>query len=135
SIGCLLNYLTKIAIVTFFDLKGGLLGKFKAVEDESAVFTTMSTDVDEQILLTGDSLGKVSLWDIDGFWSGKESLKEPFEITNGWKVSLCPPPLLGSWKAHLTEVVSVTFDSKREHIVTAGFLGALVVHIPHAWRL
>uniref|UniRef100_A0A3Q3GET7 WD repeat-containing protein on Y chromosome n=1 Tax=Labrus bergylta TaxID=56723 RepID=A0A3Q3GET7_9LABR len=93
---------------------------FKAVEDESAVLTTMSTDVDEQILLTGDSLGNVSLWDIDGFWSGKDSLKEPFEITNEWKVSLCPPPLLGSWKAHLTEVVSVMFDSKREHIVTAG---------------
>ncbi|XP_020490284.3 WD repeat-containing protein on Y chromosome [Labrus bergylta] len=101
-------------------VKGGLLGKFKAVEDESAVLTTMSTDVDEQILLTGDSLGNVSLWDIDGFWSGKDSLKEPFEITNEWKVSLCPPPLLGSWKAHLTEVVSVMFDSKREHIVTAG---------------
>uniref|UniRef100_A0A3B4U691 WD repeat-containing protein on Y chromosome n=1 Tax=Seriola dumerili TaxID=41447 RepID=A0A3B4U691_SERDU len=44
--------------------KGGLLGKFRAVKDEGAVVTTMSTDVSEQILLTGDSTGRIYLWDI-----------------------------------------------------------------------
>uniref|UniRef100_A0A3B4U682 WD repeat-containing protein on Y chromosome n=1 Tax=Seriola dumerili TaxID=41447 RepID=A0A3B4U682_SERDU len=65
--------------------KGGLLGKFRAVKDEGAVVTTMSTD----------------------------NIK-------GWLVSLCPPPLLGSWKAHLTGVVSVVCDPTCSHIITAG---------------
>ncbi|XP_023267500.1 EF-hand calcium-binding domain-containing protein 8 [Seriola lalandi dorsalis] len=100
--------------------KGGLLGKFRAVKDEGAVVTTMSTDVSEQILLTGDSTGRIYLWDIQGFGFKKQTDKGPFENIKGWLVSVCPPPLLGSWKAHLTGVVSVVCDPTCNHIITAG---------------
>ncbi|XP_041649164.1 WD repeat-containing protein on Y chromosome-like [Cheilinus undulatus] len=102
------------------NIKGGLVGKFRATEDESATVTTMTLDSEERILLTGDSKGMIYQWDIDGFWSTGKSLKGPFEETYGRRVSLCPPPLLQSWKAHLTEVVSVMSDEKFEHIITAG---------------
>ncbi|XP_073351038.1 cilia- and flagella-associated protein 337-like [Pagrus major] len=52
---------------------GGLLGKFRAVKDDAAVITTMSTDVNEQILLTGDSTGRICLWDIQRFGFKRQS--------------------------------------------------------------
>uniref|UniRef100_A0A3B4U654 WD repeat-containing protein on Y chromosome n=1 Tax=Seriola dumerili TaxID=41447 RepID=A0A3B4U654_SERDU len=64
--------------------KGGLLGKFRAVKDEGAVVTTMSTDVSEQILLTGDSTGRIYLWDIQGFGFKKQTDEGPFENIKGW---------------------------------------------------
>lgn len=48
-------------------VKGGLLAKFRAVQDEDAVITTMTTDVNEKILLVGDSMGMVYMWDIQQF--------------------------------------------------------------------
>ncbi|XP_039987252.1 WD repeat-containing protein on Y chromosome-like [Xiphias gladius] len=100
--------------------KGGLLGKFRAVNVEGAVIATMSTDVDEQILLTGDSTGRIYLWDIQRFGFRKWADKGPFEDINGWRVSICPPPLLGSWQSHLTRVVSVICDTACKNIITAG---------------
>lgn len=75
----------------------GLLAKFKAVNDEGAVITTMSTDVNDQILLTGDNSGRVYLWDIQGFGFKKQADTGPSEVINGWHVSLHSPPLLGFW--------------------------------------
>ncbi|XP_038572204.1 WD repeat-containing protein on Y chromosome-like [Micropterus salmoides] len=102
------------------NVKGGLLGKFRAVNYEGAVITAMSTDVNEQILLTGDSTGKIYLWDIQEFGLKKQADKGPFEDIHGWRVSLCPPPLLGSWRTHFTGVVSVKCDPACENIITAG---------------
>uniref|UniRef100_A0A8P4K5W0 WD repeat-containing protein on Y chromosome n=1 Tax=Dicentrarchus labrax TaxID=13489 RepID=A0A8P4K5W0_DICLA len=92
---------------------GGLLGKFKAVNDEGAVITTMSTDVNEHILLAGDSTGRIYHWDIQGFGFKRREDK-------GRCVSLCPPPLLGTWHSHLTAVVSVKCDPDCKNIITAG---------------
>ncbi|XP_071326536.1 WD repeat-containing protein on Y chromosome-like [Trachinotus anak] len=100
--------------------KGGLIGKFRAVNDEGAVITTMSTDVSEQILLTGDNTGRIYLWDIQRFGIKTQADKGPFENTNGRQVSLCPPPLLGSWQAHSKGVVSVISDPTCKNIITAG---------------
>ncbi|XP_040901511.1 WD repeat-containing protein on Y chromosome-like [Toxotes jaculatrix] len=100
--------------------KGGLLAKFRAVSDEGAVINTMATDANEKILLTGDSTGRICLWDIQKFGFKKQSDEGPFENINGWRVSLCPPPLLDSWQAHPTAVVSVTCDPACKNIVTAG---------------
>ncbi|XP_044022799.1 WD repeat-containing protein on Y chromosome-like [Siniperca chuatsi] len=100
--------------------KGGLLGKFRAVNAEGAGITTMSTDVNEQILLTGDSTGKICLWDIQGFGFKQQTDKGPFEDIKGWHVSLCPPPLLRSWRSHLTAVVSVQCDPACKNVITAG---------------
>ena len=52
--------------------KGGLLGKFRAVCETSAVVTTMSTDGNDKILLIGDSTGKIYLWDIQRVWTSKK---------------------------------------------------------------
>uniref|UniRef100_A0A8C9XMF4 WD repeat-containing protein on Y chromosome n=1 Tax=Sander lucioperca TaxID=283035 RepID=A0A8C9XMF4_SANLU len=100
--------------------KGGLIGKFRAVNDEGAVITTMSTDPNEQILLTGDNTGKIYQWDIQAFGFKKQANKGPFEDINGWRVSLCPPPLLRSWQSHDTGVVSVQCNPTCEKIITAG---------------
>ncbi|XP_068437342.1 WD repeat-containing protein on Y chromosome-like [Clinocottus analis] len=101
------------------NLKGGLLAKFKAVDEEGAVITTMSTDVREEILITGDSTGKICQWDIGRFGFGKQA-KGPFEVTNGWHVSLAQPPQLGLGQCHLSEVVSVEFDHSGQKVISAG---------------
>ncbi|XP_054477216.1 WD repeat-containing protein on Y chromosome-like [Anoplopoma fimbria] len=102
------------------NIKGGLLGKFRAVDEEGAFITTMSTDVKEHMLLTGDSTGKICQWDIQQFGFMKQANKGPFEVTNGWRVSLAQLPLLGSWQCHRTEVVSVQCDPSCKKIITAG---------------
>ncbi|XP_034416764.1 WD repeat-containing protein on Y chromosome-like [Cyclopterus lumpus] len=103
------------------NLKGGLLEKFRAVNEEGAVITTMSTDVNEDTLLTGDSTGKICQWDIRKFGFKKPPNDGPFEVINGWwHVSLAQPPLLGSGQCHLSEVVSVQFDRIGKEIITAG---------------
>ncbi|XP_070707125.1 WD repeat-containing protein on Y chromosome-like [Pempheris klunzingeri] len=104
-------------------IRGGLLGKFRAVEDEDAVITAMSTDVNEQILLTGDSTGKIYVWDIQEYGFKDQTEKGPFEEISRRRVSACPPPLLGSWQSHPTMVVSVQYvpsSSSIPSIVTAG---------------
>lgn len=62
------------------------------MNDEDAVITTMLTGD----WLTGDSTGKIYLWDVLGFRFKKTADKGPFEDMKGWRVSLYPPPLLGS---------------------------------------
>ncbi|XP_059184311.1 WD repeat-containing protein on Y chromosome-like [Centropristis striata] len=100
--------------------KGGLLAKFRAVQDKEAVITTWSTDPSEQTLLTGDSTGRICLWDIQGFGVKAKVNKDPFEDINGWPVSLCPPPLLGSWQAYLGSVAGIQCDPTCENIITVG---------------
>ncbi|XP_059569036.1 EF-hand calcium-binding domain-containing protein 8 [Alligator mississippiensis] len=52
--------------------KGGLLGKFRpALRDESAVVNAMATDSNDWILLTGDSLGYIKIWDIEHYCKPK----------------------------------------------------------------
>ncbi|KAG8011669.1 WD repeat-containing protein on Y chromosome [Nibea albiflora] len=100
--------------------KGHLLAKFKAVNDEGAVITTMSTDEYEKTLLTGDSTGQVCLWNIQCFEYKTQTSKEPHEDAKKFHVSLHPPPLLHSWQAHLTRLVSVKCDTACTRIITAG---------------
>uniref|UniRef100_A0A7N6BF24 WD repeat-containing protein on Y chromosome n=1 Tax=Anabas testudineus TaxID=64144 RepID=A0A7N6BF24_ANATE len=90
--------------------KGGVLGKFRAVKEEDAFVTTMSTDASEQILLTGDSKGMIYLWDIEEFGFKNQADTAPFEEIQGWHVPL----------SHLTGVVSVKCDPTCENILTAG---------------
>ncbi|XP_034534493.1 WD repeat-containing protein on Y chromosome-like isoform X1 [Notolabrus celidotus] len=102
-------------------IKGGLIGKFRAVKDDGAVITAMTVDVEEHSLLAGDSKGRAYVWDIQNFWDGKQSFKDPFEDIKGWRVSVCPPPLLASWQAHHKRVVDIGFESTCGNIFTAGY--------------
>ncbi|XP_075873364.1 cilia- and flagella-associated protein 337-like [Nelusetta ayraudi] len=99
---------------------GGLLGKYKAVEDDNAVITAMTIDVKEKTLLSGDSHGMIYLWDIQNFGFKRKDDKGPFEDTSGWRVSLSPPPLLKSWKCHVKGLVGIQYDPACNAIVTAG---------------
>lgn len=99
---------------------GGLLGKYKAVEDDNAVVTTMTTDVSEKTLLSGDSHGMIYLWDIQHFGFRRKDDAGPFEDRSGWRVSLSPPPLLNSWKCHVKGLVGIQYDPACNAVVTAG---------------
>lgn len=99
---------------------GGLLGKYKAVEDDNAVITTMTTDVTENILLSGDSHGMIYLWDIRNFGVKTKNDHGPFEDMSGWRVSLSPPPLLKSWKSHVKGLVGIQYDPSCNAVITAG---------------
>ncbi|KAG5281841.1 hypothetical protein AALO_G00049380 [Alosa alosa] len=65
--------------------QGGLLGKFKAVHGDSTSISSMSTDLHNQMLLTGDSQGYIMLWNIGKYCycmqGGQESLcQQPGDI-------------------------------------------------------
>ncbi|XP_062316476.1 WD repeat-containing protein on Y chromosome-like [Osmerus eperlanus] len=47
--------------------QGGLLGKFRAVHSNGLSINSMSTDQRNQMLLTGDSCGYITLWDIEDY--------------------------------------------------------------------
>ncbi|XP_061115359.1 WD repeat-containing protein on Y chromosome-like [Conger conger] len=61
--------------------QGGLLGRFRPTQGEDTTITAMSTDPSDQILLTGDSHGFITLWDIKDYCccmaGGMEVTKEP----------------------------------------------------------
>ncbi|KAK2856618.1 hypothetical protein Q5P01_005353 [Channa striata] len=100
--------------------KGGIIAKFRAVPEKGSTITTMSTDASESLLLTGDNTGRICLWNIKEFGFKKQEDTGPFVDIDGWHVSLCPPPLLHSWRAHQSWVVSVTCDPTCKNIITAG---------------
>uniref|UniRef100_A0A3P9KDP2 Uncharacterized protein n=1 Tax=Oryzias latipes TaxID=8090 RepID=A0A3P9KDP2_ORYLA len=52
---------------------GGVIAKFRAVTKDSAKITCMTTSKTEKILLTGDSTGRLCLWDIQGFTDRTQS--------------------------------------------------------------
>ncbi len=106
---------------------GGLLGMFRAVNDEGTIITAMSTDVDEHILLTGDSTGRISLWGIKEYGFEVNVKDGPFEVMNGRPVSLSPPPLLRSWQSHHKHVLSIKWDPVCKTIITAGLDGNVEV--------
>lgn len=99
---------------------GGLLAKFRAVEEEDAVITTLCMDVSEETLLTGDSTGMVCLWDVREFGFKRKKGHGPSETINGWRVSLSPPPLLMSWMCQEKGVVSVMCEPESMDVITAG---------------
>lgn len=99
---------------------GGLLGKFRAVEEEDAVITTLCLDSGEQTLLTGDSAGMVYLWDIREFGFKRKKVKGASENFGGWRVPLTPPPLLMSWRCQQKGVVSVLCEPTSMDVLTAG---------------
>ncbi|XP_028654707.1 WD repeat-containing protein on Y chromosome-like [Erpetoichthys calabaricus] len=55
---------------------GGLLGKFQAVSSKETFISTMVTDKNDQILLTGDTNGYLRIWDIENFCHGSKDTDE-----------------------------------------------------------
>ncbi|CAL8242581.1 unnamed protein product [Merluccius merluccius] len=80
--------------------QGGLLGRFEAVHSEGASISSMSTDDQDQTLLTGDSTGSIA-------------------VKADWTVAVAPPPLRSTWRAHVGRVVSATYLKRFQLILTA----------------
>ncbi|XP_069035623.1 cilia- and flagella-associated protein 337 isoform X2 [Lepisosteus oculatus] len=47
--------------------QGGMLGKFKATHGSDTAVCSMSTDLEDQMLLTGDTKGYIMIWDIENY--------------------------------------------------------------------
>uniref|UniRef100_A0A7M4EKC8 WD repeat-containing protein on Y chromosome n=1 Tax=Crocodylus porosus TaxID=8502 RepID=A0A7M4EKC8_CROPO len=128
--------------------KGGLLGKFRpALRDENAVVNAMATDSNDWILLTGDSLGYIKIWDIEHYCKPKvvkrvskvgkmeaspKLLTCPrrsifankgyfiaLQVLDGWVTSLVAPDLLSSWRGHLKNISHIVYVERLRLIVTA----------------
>lgn len=99
--------------------EGGLLAKFRALKDKGEVITAMSTDVEEQTLLTGDNSGKIYLWDITSFGLNMKN-NWPSEDIEGWNVPVCTCVLLASWEGHRSDVLDVFCDATGKYVVSAG---------------
>lgn len=111
------GYLNACSVIS----QGGLLGRFKAVSNEGAVITTMTTDTNEQMLLTGDTTGMINMWNIQTFGFRTEEDTGPFQEIDGWRVSLHQPDLLRSWQCHLFGIGNVQCDPVCKYIITTGF--------------
>ncbi|XP_016536796.1 uncharacterized protein LOC107838546 [Poecilia formosa] len=99
-------------------INGGLISRFKAVIQDGAKITCVSLSESETILLTGDSYGVVCLYDIEDFGlQTKDNLE--YETISGWLYPSQPTPLIASWKAGTSELISVACDPACEKIITA----------------
>ncbi|XP_012866131.1 PREDICTED: EF-hand calcium-binding domain-containing protein 8 [Dipodomys ordii] len=90
---------------------GGLMGKFPVDSDNSGSVTvsTMATDEDDCILITGDSKGKIRIWDIKdycifvGHPSTPHSVKYSSEIQNKFPDLMLSPQISTPYYVPLKE--------------------------------
>uniref|UniRef100_A0A4W4HR41 WD repeat-containing protein on Y chromosome n=1 Tax=Electrophorus electricus TaxID=8005 RepID=A0A4W4HR41_ELEEL len=114
--------------------QGGLLARFPAVYSEGDFVTSMSTDSQEQMLLTGDRKGYITLWDIKGYCCSSHGERDTaqasllnsalwFSAASRFETAgAClwpPPPLLSTWRGHLRAVTSLEYVERFRLIVTA----------------
>uniref|UniRef100_A0A8C7YHG7 WD repeat-containing protein on Y chromosome n=1 Tax=Oryzias sinensis TaxID=183150 RepID=A0A8C7YHG7_9TELE len=99
---------------------GGVIAKFRAVTKDSAKITCMTTNKTEKILLTGDSTGRLCLWDIQVFTDRTQSESAQHKTLEEWHTSLCAPPLLRSWQGSNKGIASVLVCPDSDNIISAG---------------
>lgn len=92
---------------------------FAASEDESTIFA-LTTDPSNEMLITGDSNGTISVWDISSYcisraeaivaqvWSTTQRAGSTDDNPEG------KPPVLSSWHAHYGSVSSVEYIRRDE---------------------
>ncbi|KAI4562604.1 hypothetical protein MJT46_011566 [Ovis ammon polii x Ovis aries] len=82
---------------------GGLLGKFPvdSVDKGDVVVGAMATDQKDWILVTGDCKGRI-------------------KVEAGQTISLIPPQLLTTWKAHLDSVADILYADSLQLVISAG---------------
>ncbi|XP_070402661.1 WD repeat-containing protein on Y chromosome-like [Nothobranchius furzeri] len=88
----------------------GVVGKFEATEKNRATITCMTVDEGNATLLTGDSTGKVCIWDINKFC---------VEVKTNNERSVSPPPLVRAWNAGVSMLVSIIYFSADQRVITA----------------
>lgn len=99
------------------------MGRFTAANDEDSTVVALATDTSNEILITGDSSGFITVWDISSYcisraetiiaqvWSTTQRAVNPDENPEG------KPPQLASWHAHHDSVVSLEYVSRDESAV------------------
>ncbi|XP_061089122.1 WD repeat-containing protein 49 [Conger conger] len=80
----------------WWSVTGRRHGVFYAPEKADVCVLGLSSDQENQLLVSGDTAGSVQVWDIS-----------QFALEAGDQPSLDRPPLLHSWRAHVSTVVSV----------------------------
>ncbi|XP_028293692.1 WD repeat-containing protein on Y chromosome-like [Gouania willdenowi] len=118
---------TSEGYICAWSLKRGLLVKFLAVTEEGATITSWSTDPTEHTLITGDSTGKVCLWDIQTFALEGHPIQGPFLTMGKYSVSVCPPRQPNAWQVERSPVKSVVCDEDCKKFIVAGMMGKLTV--------
>nr|XP_054754584.1 LOW QUALITY PROTEIN: uncharacterized WD repeat-containing protein alr3466-like [Lytechinus pictus] len=86
---------------------GQLYGRFNCVKKKGASVNCMQLSNDDLTLFTGDSLGFVSVWDIDHY-----CLDRPENIEEA-------PELLGSWRGHIQSITSMNLVEERSVLITS----------------
>ncbi|XP_066093677.1 EF-hand calcium-binding domain-containing protein 8 [Saccopteryx bilineata] len=128
---------------------GGLLGKFPGDfgDSKDMVVGAMATDVNDWILVTGDSKGYIKIWDIKDYCTATDGRSsqpsgpnkfqlvipkltevspphhiplEETEVVAGQTISLAPPQLLISWKGHLDSVADIRYVDSFQLVISAG---------------
>ncbi|XDB56655.1 hypothetical protein AB1E18_010118 [Capra hircus] len=128
---------------------GGLLGKFPvdSVDKGDVVVGAMATDQKDWILVTGDCKGSIKIWDIKDYCAHSDKqTNQPSEINKfrfliseqiqvslpnysppeekkveaGQTISLIPPQLLTTWKAHLDSVADILYVDSLQLVISAG---------------
>ncbi|XP_022086406.1 WD repeat-containing protein on Y chromosome-like isoform X1 [Acanthaster planci] len=84
---------------------GVLFAQFSSSKNSSAPVTTMQLTDDDSTLFAGDSRGFVTAWDVEGYCQfGKEDI---------------PPPVLGSWRAHIESITSMNLIQAHNVLITS----------------
>ncbi|XP_020912310.1 WD repeat-containing protein on Y chromosome isoform X2 [Exaiptasia diaphana] len=89
------------------------MGRFYAGEEENAFVLAMATDTSNDLLVTGDSTGRITIWDISSYCiSRTESIIAQVWSTTQRMSSFDDspepsPPRMMSWHAHNAAIVSI----------------------------
>lgn len=108
---------SEAGVLEFWCLYGATrpMGRYQAADDEESTVCALSTDPSNDMLITGDSNGNISVWDISSYcisraetiiaqvWSRTQGAVNADENPEG------KPPILSSWHAHQGSVVSVEY--------------------------
>ncbi|KAK3594288.1 hypothetical protein CHS0354_017011 [Potamilus streckersoni] len=84
---------------------GCLMAQFKGCKNEGTTVTSMKLDSANINLYTGDSMGFICIWNVNGY-----CLKGP---------STDPPEMLQSWRGHVKSISTVELMEEKNLIITA----------------
>jgi len=93
-----------------FEGKDNLGGKFYASAFADQACLSLATDPDNRVLVSGDTLGFVYVWDIETFGLGKS------------QPAASPPACIASWRAHDSAVVALEYIAQSAGGIYAGEL-------------
>ncbi|XP_072171177.1 cilia- and flagella-associated protein 337-like [Diadema setosum] len=86
---------------------GQLYGKFNCVKKPGTSINCLQLSTDDLTLFVGDSMGFISVWDIDHY-----CLQRPDNIEE-------PPEMMGSWRGHIQSITSMSLVEEHSILITS----------------